>query len=314
MMASVTTDDVPARERAAFWEDLVSRHVTPIHIGQVGGCGLRGEIEARPLGEVAIAAVAGVGIRAEHTRGHVGRAATHFHAACVILDGHMRFTRHGDTLALQPGDIFITDSRREFALDLERPWRHLVFALPCDWLDSRVARPASIAGVVVRGRALARLWATQLQAGFVAAPHLTPGAAALVARQSLELLAELLNERGADRPAPVTAHGAVFASACHVITLTCSNPHVTPATIARAIGVSTRTLARAFAERNESVMRRVYGERLQRAADLLASPESRHRTITDIAFACGFNDVSHFGRLFSASCQMTPSQWRLRAR
>jgi AraC-like DNA-binding protein len=313
-MALVSTDDVPARERAEFWEDHVTRHVTPIHIEQVGGRRLRGEIDARPLGEAGIAVVAGAGIRATHTGGHVGRAGAHLHAACVILDGHMRFTRDGDTVALQPGDIFITDSRREFALDLERPWRHLVFALPCDWLDSRVARPESIGGVVVRGRPLARLWATQLRAAFAAAPDLTLGAGVLVARQSLELLAQLLNEHGADRPAPGTGHGAVFAAACHVITATCGNPHVTAATIARTVGVSSRTLARAFAGHHESVMRRVYAARLQRAADLLASPEACHRTITDIAFACGFNDASHFGRMFMAATQMTPSQWRRRAR
>ncbi len=56
-MASVSTDDVPARERAQFWEDHVTRHVTPIHIEQVGGSCLRGEIDARRLGEAGIAVV-----------------------------------------------------------------------------------------------------------------------------------------------------------------------------------------------------------------------------------------------------------------
>ena len=50
-MALVSTDDVPAREREEFWEDHVTRYVTPIHIEQVGGRCLRGEIDARPLGE-----------------------------------------------------------------------------------------------------------------------------------------------------------------------------------------------------------------------------------------------------------------------
>jgi hypothetical protein len=29
---------------------------------------------------------------------------------------------------------------------------------------------------------------------------------------------------------------------------------------------------------------------------LLSDPQATHRTVTDIAFACGFNNSSHFGR------------------
>src|SRR4051794_4548636 len=36
-----------------------------------------------------------------------------------------------------------------------------------------------------------------------------------------------------------------------------------------------------------------------RAARLLSAPEAADRSITDIAFACGFNDSSHFGRVFA---------------
>ena len=61
-------------------------------------------------------------------------------------------------------------------------------------------------------------------------------------------------------------------------------------------------------------MRRVFAERLRQAARLLAAPESTHRSVTDIAFACGFNDLSHFGRLFSGTMHITPSEWRRRAR
>jgi AraC-like DNA-binding protein len=49
---------------------------------------------------------------------------------------------------------------------------------------------------------------------------------------------------------------------------------------------------------------------VNRAARLLSAPEAADRSITDIAFACGFNDSSHFGRVFAARRGMTPSRWR----
>jgi AraC-like DNA-binding protein len=44
----------------------------------------------------------------------------------------------------------------------------------------------------------------------------------------------------------------------------------------------------------------------------LSSPEAADRSVTDIAFACGFNDSSHFGRVFASHKGSTPSQWRAR--
>src|SRR5687767_6682249 len=161
-MISVTTDRVRPRERPEYWADLVSRHVTPIGIEPAGTPALRGEIRARAIGEVGLARVTGQGVRALHTDAHIARASGHIYAACVHLDGEARITRDGEAIALRRGDIFITDSRQKFALDLDRPWRHLLITLPTRWLDSRVARPDLVAGAVLRGHPLARLWARHL--------------------------------------------------------------------------------------------------------------------------------------------------------
>lgn len=148
-------------------------------------------------------------------------------------------------------------SRHAFTFDLERRWRHLVVTLPVEWLDGRVARPESLAGAVLRGHPLSRLWASHLAAGVAVASELSPAAGALFARQSVDLLGELLDEsHPAGRPPSEAARAAVFASACHVIALEFGNPDLTPAVIARAVGVSIRTLARVFAPHGETVMRR----------------------------------------------------------
>lgn len=38
------------------------------------------------------------------------------------------------------------------------------------------------------------------------------------------------------------------------------------------------------------------------------------RSITEIAFDCGFNESSHFGRALASRRGVTPSEWRKRAR
>ncbi len=305
-MISMTTDSVMPRERADFWTDLVSRHVTPMRIEPAGEEPLRRAVQARMIGDLAIAQVCGRGVRAAHTRVQIARARGHLYAACVHLDGEARINRRGEQIALQKGDVFITDSRQEFTLDLDRPWRHLLITLPTPWIDGRVTRPDLLSGAVLHGHPLASLWTSHLASGFMLSGDLSPAAGALFARHSVDLLAQLLEEAHRDQPTPTDAvRAAIFLNACHLITLKFGDPSLTPIRIAQQLKVSTRTLARVFAANNETVMQHLFEERIRQAARLLTMPEAFHRSIAEISFACGFNDASHFGRVFAGRMHMT---------
>ncbi len=65
---AISTDGVQPKERAEFWADLVTRHVTPMQIEPAGELALHGEIQALPLGQIGIARVSGSGMQALHTR------------------------------------------------------------------------------------------------------------------------------------------------------------------------------------------------------------------------------------------------------
>lgn len=312
-MISMTTDSVQPRERAEFWTDLVSRHVTPMRIEPAGEQPLGGEVQVRMIGDLGIAQVCGRGIHAAHRRLEIARTRDHLHAACVHLGGAARISRRGEQITLQEGDVFITDSRHEFTLDLEGPWRHLLITLPTSSIDGRVARPELLPGAVLRGHPLARLWTSHLASGFALGGELSPAAGMLFTRHSVDLLAQVLEEAHCGHPSPsAAARAAVFLSACHVIALRFGDPGLTPVRIAQQLNVSTRTLARVFAANDKTVMRHLFDERVRQAARLLILPEAAHRSVTEIGFACGFNDASHFGRVFAAKMHMSPSQWRQR--
>jgi AraC family transcriptional activator of tynA and feaB len=90
-----------------------------------------------------------------------------------------------------------------------------------------------------------------------------------------------------------------------------ANPTLTPDTIAAAAGISTRTLHKLFERSGTSFGAWLLAERLEACAATLfsAAPDAR---IADIAFATGFNDLSHFNRRFKARFGTTPRQWRVR--
>ena len=75
--------------------------------------------------------------------------------------------------------------------------------------------------------------------------------------------------------------------------------------VADELGVSVRTLARAFATHGTSFDRSLWNSRLEAAYEALLS--SRGGTnITEIALRHGFSDSSHFARRFKARFGVRP--------
>ncbi|MGY8661517.1 AraC family transcriptional regulator [Bradyrhizobium sp. UFLA05-109] len=77
--------------------------------------------------------------------------------------------------------------------------------------------------------------------------------------------------------------------------------------LAAAAGLSERYVNELLFEAGASFTARLNELRLRKAADLLARSEGR---ISDVAFACGFNDLSYFNRSFRRRFGLTPTAAR----
>jgi transcriptional regulator GlxA family with amidase domain len=88
--------------------------------------------------------------------------------------------------------------------------------------------------------------------------------------------------------------------------------YATAGSVARAVGISERTLRRRFlADTGMTWSRYLQASRIMRAMALLAEP---HRSITAVALDVGFDDVGSFTRAFRRSTGETPSAYRRRIR
>jgi AraC-like DNA-binding protein len=90
------------------------------------------------------------------------------------------------------------------------------------------------------------------------------------------------------------------------------DPELSIDAIALAIGCSRRYLHKAFGSAPETLGEMIWRSRLERCAGQLRGAEMADRSITEIAFAAGFNSSPHFSRLFRARYGTTPREWRKR--
>ena len=89
-----------------------------------------------------------------------------------------------------------------------------------------------------------------------------------------------------------------------------TRPSFGPAEVARAMGLSSRYVNELMQETGVSFAERVMELRLQKARGLLAAPPRTAMRVSDIAYACGFNEVSYFNRCFRLRFGASPTQMR----
>jgi len=90
-----------------------------------------------------------------------------------------------------------------------------------------------------------------------------------------------------------------------------ADPELSVDAIAQALGMSTRSVHRAFeADPAGSISNYVWMRRLNRCAASLRDPMQADRSIIDICFSFGFKSASHFSRLFHEYFGVPPREYR----
>lgn len=89
---------------------------------------------------------------------------------------------------------------------------------------------------------------------------------------------------------------------------------LSPEDIARRMGCSRRYLHRAFEGAGMTLERFIWDRRLEMSRQALLSPEKSVFSISEIAFACGFNSSAHFSRAFKSKFRVAPRELRERLR
>jgi AraC family transcriptional activator of tynA and feaB len=80
--------------------------------------------------------------------------------------------------------------------------------------------------------------------------------------------------------------------------------------IAAAIGVTARYDNAVLGQQGTSIFRLIQERRLERCRAALEDPFQKQRNVSDIAYAWGFSDMTHFGRAFKKRFGISPREYR----
>jgi AraC-like DNA-binding protein len=141
---------------------------------------------------------------------------------------------------------------------------------------------------------------------FAEAPRLRPGEGEELAEAALHVLKRALNLAAASQTPRVALHKRVR----ELVDWRIRDPSLSPDMIAKILRCSPRHVHRAFEGEAETLSQYILRRRLERCRQDLSAPQLGRRSITEVAFSWGFNNASHFSRVFKRQFGFPPSTAR----
>ena len=312
MPIQFTTDDSPGYRRLALWQDIVCDVFVGLDCRSDLGSLFRGSVTQASLGQAACSEVCSDRQHVLRTPSRIARSDQDFVLVALGNRGNGGVVQDGRETVVHPGEFTLYDTTRPYELRFNDSFTQTIFKVPRAMLQRRLGGTETLTAMSFGTDApVERLAYDFIFRLCQNADGLAPDTAAALSEQAVDLLAMVLSERLGKTSLPASPHRSalLFRLKAH-IRAHLADPDLSLAETAAALGISPRYVNVLFTDENTSFQRHVLAERLARCRRDLASPVLAHRHISEIAFAWGFNDLSHFGRVFRERFGMSPRDFR----
>jgi AraC-like DNA-binding protein len=229
--------------------------------------------------------------------------------AVLLLSGRYRLEQHGRMVCLLPGDMAIYDATQPHYIDCADNFSKLIFAIPRSTLITRFARPDACTALRIDGtQGIGAVTSNFLRTLSANLDQLDQHELATTSESALNLISLALASIKPTKLKHSRSQAMTLTRIKGYIAQNLSVSDLDTCMIAQAVGISPRYINVLFAQENQSLMRYVLQQRLDHCYRDIANQKQNGLKISSIAFRWGFNDLSHFSRVFRQRYGMSPRE------
>lgn len=310
-MQSYSTGGMPSSAKVAYWNDVISNVFAPLDTKPAHN-EFDAELHCAKFGRLRLAKATSRAATVRRSKQQVSRADEHRFFLHVQTTGKLIVKQDRHEALLEPGDLVLSDATMPYQLTYDDNCSTLVLIVTEKELRRHLPTPEEMIGVKLSGqKGLSRTNALMLsdvwehaQQGF------PPDIGSRIADSLLDVFATSSMEIKGMAVAEPAIVGARRVQIKRYIEANLRNPELTVRSVAAAFGISPRYLHILFTHENETVSSYVLRRRLEECGKQLADALWRRRTITEIAFGWGFNNATHFARVFRNRYGTSPRDYR----
>ncbi|PSJ56679.1 hypothetical protein C7I85_24320 [Mesorhizobium soli] len=301
-----STSDVESRHRFSYWRDAVCQAILNVDAEPQGAENFEAQISGRILGSAKLACFVSKPHQIVRNRSHVARSGESGYLVSWQKAGRSQIIQGDASISLEAGDIGVIDVERSFRVDFPTPVSRTLALIPRRPLEERAPwfRRAPLARIGV-GEVFGRL-ASEHLACLSDHPMNSSSEADLLVENICNLLALAT--------APGELGREIAGVPAETVLAFCRKnlrqPDLSPRMAAFHLRVSVRTIHLRFQQMGTTFGAWVLAERLETCRRALENATLARQSISEIAFDCGFRDISHFSKAFKRSYCVSPRDHR----
>jgi AraC-like DNA-binding protein len=311
-MLTYSTHGMPASAKVGYWSDVASDAFAPVEIRPTNPAQFDAELRCAQFGRLRLASVRSGAVKVQRTRRASAKVEDQRYLLHVQLNGRLMIAQEGREALLEQGDLLLTDNSLPYTLMHDDDCATLVQIVTPDEIRKHLPTPEEVTCVKLSGdKGLSRTTSLMLRSVWEQAEEgIPPELGSRIADSLLDVFA---TSWIADKGVTVAETAIVGARRVQIkrhIEANLRNPDLNVRSVAAAFNISPRYLHVLFANEPETVSSYILRRRLEECGRQLTDVLWRRRTITEIAFGWGFNNATHFARVFRNHYGTSPRDYR----
>ncbi|MFC7048757.1 helix-turn-helix domain-containing protein [Emcibacter nanhaiensis] len=310
-MYHYSTDSVSANKRLVYWNDIICDQFTDLETVALQPDEFRASMDMVRLGNLSLLNPRSSPAQIIRTATHVSNAKDHLFFLHLQIGGTMETRQHGHVEALSEGDMVMCDSASPYILNAKE---HSILSLgiPAKSLKAHLPCPELVAGRKLAGdRGAGHVLQTMLRSIWSQTEEdFSPEIEQRLSHNLLDVLATACSVEHGAAASETSVAGARRIQIKRYIEINLRDPELSVGRVAAAFRISNRYLHVLFSAEGETVSSYIQRRRVEECARQMTSALWRGHTITEIAFGWGFNNTTHFARVFRNYYGMSPRDFR----
>ena len=313
-VTALTTDDFVAKERAPVWCEWIWKHFGGLQSDLYGDTEFDGHIASSKAGEVILTRLEANRHRVVRTMDMVRSSEEGYLKIVAPVKGQAYLEQGNSQTWVNPGTWTIYDTTGSYAIANPGRVEHLIVMVPKACLVGQGLNLQRLMARPVGGNSgIARVALSTMRSTFEELPYMSPDTARGAGTLITDLVRLSLMELSGQQT-QLTQREALKDRIRAYVALHLRDPNLSIDKIANAMNCSRRHLYNAFADEQLTLANYIQDLRLTACARELQQQGAYERAITDISMHWGFNNSSHFSRVFKAHAGMSASEFRRNAR
>ena len=304
-----TTQDLSTDNQFSFWREVLCEAFIALNPSRKGRGAFFGSVEANMVSDVNVTRLLTEEHRVIRAAPEIRKTPLEFYFVNMQIKGEVLAKQRGREVLIRPNEFYIVDSTEPYDLDYRSELEIFSFRVPKKRLDPLLKNPRGATAIRVSKDTATGDLAVDFLKSVLRQPHLPAMAGEPVADTIAKLVALSLggSSETMETAAP-SARKALLNSIGNYIEDNLNDPTLSVEAVCRRFRIAPRYLHRLFEAEQTTFGESIRAKRIERCAFELAKVPDR--SISSVAFACGFNDISYFNRIFKKTFNASPREYR----